>query len=91
MILVFALSALLHEWLFFAAVGRMQGYQIAFFTLQGLAAASTARIKVSGKIALPWVVGTIAFNLLTSVLFFASINSVTPFYSRELPRWLQGW
>jgi hypothetical protein len=91
MILVFALSALLHEWLFFAAVGRMQGYQTAFFTLQGLAAASTARIKVSGKIALPWVVGTIAFNLLTSVLFFASINSITPFYSRELPRWLQGW
>ena len=91
MILVFGLSALLHEFLFYAAVGRLQGYQIAFFAMQGIAAASTARLKVRGKLALPWMAATMAFNLLTSVLFFASIHSVAPFYSRGLPEWLQGW
>ena len=89
MIFVFGLSALLHEWIFFAAVGRLQGYQLAFFALQGIAAASTARVKVRGKLLVPWVVGTLIFNLLTSVLFFASIHSVSPFYSRGLPWCLQ--
>jgi MBOAT, membrane-bound O-acyltransferase family len=91
MIFVFGLSALLHELLFYPAVGRLQGYQIAFFAVQGLAAALTARVKVKGKLAVPWVAGTLAFNLLTSVLFFASIHSVAPFYSQELPAWLDGW
>jgi MBOAT, membrane-bound O-acyltransferase family len=91
MLLVFGLSALLHELVFFAAVGRMQGYQMVFFAVQGLAAASTARVKVRGIFAVPWVAWTMAFNLLTSVIFFASIHNVTPFYSRGLPGWLQGW
>lgn len=91
MILVFGLSALLHEWLFLAAVGRIQGYQIAFFAVQGIAAASTARVKVRGGLAVPWVVGTLAFNFATSILFFASIHAVVPFYARGLPGWLQGW
>lgn len=91
MLLVFALSALLHELIFLAAVGRVQGYQTAFFVLQGLAAASTARVKVKGWPVVPWMIGTLAFNLLPSVLFFASINGVAPFYSRGLPVWLRGW
>ncbi len=91
MLLVFALSALLHEVIFFAAVGRVQGYQTAFFTLQGLAAAMTARVRVRGWFVLPWMAGTLVFNALTSVLFFASIHSVLPFYSQELPQWLRGW
>lgn len=91
MLLVFALSALLHELVFYAAVGRIQGYQVVFFALQGLAAASTARIKVKGGLVLPCLVGTLVFNLLTSVLFFASIHSIVPFYSRGLPEWLRGW
>jgi hypothetical protein len=90
-VLVFGLSALLHEWLFLAAVGRIQGYQLAFFTIQGLAAALTARLKVRSNLVALWVLGTLAFNLTTSVLFFASIHAVTPFYSRALPVWLQGW
>jgi MBOAT, membrane-bound O-acyltransferase family len=91
MLFVFALSALLHEFIFFAAIGRVQGYQTAFFAVQGLAAALTARIKVRGWLVLPWVVGTLVFNLASSVLFFASIHGVMPFYSRGLPPWLQGW
>lgn len=90
MFLVFLLSGLLHEWVFYAAIGRFQGYQMLFFVLQGAAAAATARVRVRGS-AMPWVVGTLAFNLLTSVIFFASIHNVVPFYSRGLPSWLQTW
>jgi MBOAT, membrane-bound O-acyltransferase family len=91
MLLVFTLSALLHELIFWAAVGRVQGYQTAFFLVQGVAAASTARVKVKGWHAIPCAVATLAFNLLSSVLFFASIHGVVPFYSRGLPEGLRGW
>ena len=91
MLIVFAASALLHELIFSAAVGRVQGYQTAFFALQGLAAALTARVKVKGWLAIPWIAGTLVFNLASSVLFFASIHQVVPFYSQGLPEWLQGW
>ena len=91
MLIAFALSALLHELIFSAAIGRVQGYQTAFFAVQGLAAALTARVKVKGWLAIPWTVGTLVFNLASSVLFFASIHGVVPFYSRGLPNWLQGW
>ena len=91
MLLVFAVSALLHELIFSAAVGRVQGYQTAFFALQGLAAALTARVKVKGWLTIPWIAGTLVFNLASSVLFFASIHAVVPFYSQGLPEWLQCW
>ena len=90
MLLVFAVSALLHELIFSAAVGRVQGYQVAFFALQGLAAALTARVKVKGWLSIPWIAGTLVFNLASS-MFFASIHQVVPFYSQGLPEWLQGW
>jgi hypothetical protein len=88
---VFALSALLHELIFLAAIGRVQGYQAAFFAVQGIAAALTVRIKVKGWRAVAWISATLCFNLLTSVLFFASIHGVVPFYSRGLPQCLSGW
>jgi MBOAT, membrane-bound O-acyltransferase family len=91
LLLVFALSALVHELIFFTAIGRVQGYQTAFFALHGIAAALTARVKVRGWAVLPCIVATLAFNLGTSALFFASIHGVVPFYSRGLPPWLQGW
>jgi hypothetical protein len=90
-LLVFTLSALLHELVFYAAVGRVQGYQTAFFAVQGLAVASTARVKVRGWLVLPWIAGTLGFNLLSSVLFFASIQQVVPFYADGLPGWLREW
>ena len=88
---VFALSALMHELIFSVAIGRVQGYQTAFFSVQGVAAALTARVKAKGWTTIPWTAGTLAFNLTSSVLFFASINEVVPFYARALPKWLRGW
>jgi hypothetical protein len=90
-LMVFVASAALHEYVFGIALGRVQGYQTAFFLLQGVAVAATARVKVRGWKAAPWVAGTLGFNLASSVLFFASINSLVPFYSRGLPVWLGGW
>ena len=90
-LVVFGLSALIHEYLFSIAVGRVQGYQTAFFLLQGVAVAATARVTARGWAAVPWVAATFGFNLASGVLFFASVNSLVPFYSRELPGWLAGW
>ena len=91
-LLVFGLSALLHEYIFFAAIGQVQGYQSVFFGLHGVAAAMTLRVRSrKGLAAVPWITATLAFNLASSVFFFASIHQVSPFYSRSLPAWLQGW
>jgi hypothetical protein len=88
---VFAVSALMHEYIFGIAVGRVQGYQTSFFLLQGVAVAMTARVKPRGWAAVPWSLGTLAFNLASSVLFFASMQGLGAFYSRGLPAWLAGW
>jgi hypothetical protein len=88
-LLIFALSALLHEFIFLAAIGEVQGYQTAFFLLQGLAAAATARVRVKGWRVVPWMAGTLVFNLLSSVLFFASLHQVAPIYAHGLPLWLR--
>jgi hypothetical protein len=87
----FACSALVHEYLFTIAIGRLQGFQIAFFMLQGVAVLLTARRRSSGWRAAATTILTFGFVLLTSVLFFASCNHLVPFYSRPLPCWLETW
>ena len=71
------------------AVSR--GYQTAFFLLQGVAVAATWRVRPKGWRTVPWRLGTLAFNLASSVLFFASIHGLVAFYSRGLPAWLGDW
>jgi hypothetical protein len=87
-LVTFAFSGVIHEYLFVIATGQLRGYQLAFFLLQGCAVAATWRVRPRGRRAVYWVLGTLAFNLASSVLFFTSINSVAPFYSRPLPSWL---
>jgi len=89
-LLTFAVSAVMHEYIFGIAVGRVQGYQTAFFLLQGVAVAATARAKPRGWGAAVWVACTWAFLLGSSVLFFASMNGVVPLFSRPLPVWAAG-
>lgn len=89
--LVFVLSALIHEYIFGIAIGRVQGYQTAFFLVQGVAATATVGVKARGRSAVPWIIATLAFNLVTSVLFFASMHELVPFYARGLPAWLSDW
>lgn len=86
--LVFALSAIIHEYVFDIAVGQVQGYQAVFFMVQGCAVVVTMRLRPKQAIPLTWIIGTILFNLATSVFFFASMNGVVRFYSRGLPSFL---
>ncbi len=79
----FAVSAAVHEYIFDVAVGRFQGYQTAFFLVQGVAVAATLRVRPRGPAAVAWVAATFAFNLATSALFFASVGEVVPFYARR--------
>jgi hypothetical protein len=90
-LITFAVSAIIHEYVFGIAIGRVQGYQTLFFMIQGCAVAATIQIRPKSRNLIPWIAGTLLFNLATSVLFFASLNGVVRFYSRGLPAWLQCW
>ena len=90
-LVVFAVSGLLHEYLFSVAIGRPQGFQLLFFLLQGCAVALTQRVKPTGGEAVAWGFGTFAFNVTSSVFFLASVQSVIGFYQGGLPAWLRGW
>ena len=84
---VFVASAAIHEYVFSVAIGRLQGYQTVFFLLQGLAVALTLRLKPRGLAAAASVAATFLFNVATGVLFFASVDSVVPFYENRVPLW----
>jgi D-alanyl-lipoteichoic acid acyltransferase DltB (MBOAT superfamily) len=79
-LVTFGVSGLFHEYVFGIAAGRIRGYQVLFFSLQGCAVAATMRIRPSGRISSLWIVGTVMFNLATSVLFFQSVDALFPFY-----------
>ena len=87
MLLVFVVSAAIHEFVFTAGTGKLYGYQTAFFLIQGVAVAATARVKPRGWRALLWTAATFAFNIATGVLFFGSVNQILPFYDNEPPLW----
>jgi D-alanyl-lipoteichoic acid acyltransferase DltB (MBOAT superfamily) len=91
-VIVFLFSAVLHEYVFGIATGRIQGYQTAFFLLQGVAVAGTARARPIGRLAILWAAATAVFMLLSSMVFFASMQGVVPFYARTFGSWSwHGW
>jgi hypothetical protein len=75
-LVAFAVSGLLHEYIFAVALMRVDGYQLAFFGLHGVAVAATARVRPRGLATAPWTIATAAFNLATLVLFAASARAV---------------
>jgi D-alanyl-lipoteichoic acid acyltransferase DltB (MBOAT superfamily) len=77
----FAVSALGHEYIFSIAAGRVQGYQTAFFLIHGLAAVATLRVRPRGWHRVPWMIATLAFVIVTSVLFGVSLNEIVPVYA----------
>ena len=77
---IFAFSAVLHEYVFDLPAGRILGYQLVFFSLHGVASVATLRARPSGWIRGSCVLLTFAFNLATARIFFASVNAVIPFY-----------
>jgi hypothetical protein len=80
-LVAFAVSGIVHEYVFGIATGRVQGWQFLYFLLNGLATVATVRIRPQGWMVLPFVAATFAFNLALAVVFFKSVNAVFPFYS----------
>jgi hypothetical protein len=79
---VFALSGLMHEYVFGVATGCVQGWQMLFFMVQGCAVAATLRLRPRVSMVPLWWAGTLAFNLVTALLFFRSVDEVIAFYQR---------
>jgi hypothetical protein len=79
-LLTFAVSALIHEYVFGIATSHVQGVQTCFFMLQALAVIATLRLRLLGRRAIIGVILTLAFNLITARLFFASVAAAVPFY-----------
>jgi hypothetical protein len=77
---IFAFSAVLHEYVFDVPAGRILGYQLVFFSLHGAASMVTLRARPSGWSRASCALLTFAFNLATARIFFASVNAVIPFY-----------
>jgi hypothetical protein len=84
-LVTFGVSAAVHEYLFSVTLGRIQGLQTAFFLIQGIAVVATMRVRPRGAFAVVGVAATLTFNLVTSMLFFTSLDQVVPFYSPDRP------
>jgi hypothetical protein len=76
----FLVSGVVHEYVFGIAAGRVLGWQLLFFLIQGIAVVATQQMRTALRPRLTGQVATIAFNLVTSILFFRSMNDVLPFY-----------
>ena len=80
-LVTFAVSAVVHEYVFGIAAGQFQGWQALFFLSQGVAATLTFRSRPTGWSRAIGTFLTISFNLAAAVLFFKSVNMILPFYS----------
>jgi hypothetical protein len=81
-LVTFLFSALIHEWAFDIGRSRIDGTQFAFFMVQGVAAALTLRARPKGAARFAAILGTLAFNDLSSLLFFVGVDGI-------FPSWLQ--
>jgi hypothetical protein len=84
-LVTFGVSGLIHEYVLGIAAGRVQGWQILFFAVQGCAVVATAHARPTGRTQSLWIAATVVFNLATSVLFFQSVDAVLPFYWPRSP------
>ncbi len=91
MLVAFAVSGLLHEYLFAVTFRHVTGCVMAFFLLQGVAAMLTRRSRPARWFVLPAMVATFAFNTVSTVLLFIPINERVPFYVNDVPRWVNPW
>jgi D-alanyl-lipoteichoic acid acyltransferase DltB (MBOAT superfamily) len=77
----FAVSAVVHEYVFGIATGMFQGWQALFFLSQGVATTLTFRSRPTGWGRALGTFLTILFNLAAAYLFFKSVDMIIPFYS----------
>src|SRR5262249_4476350 len=80
-IVTFLVSGVLHEYLATVLIGRLLGLQIAYFLVNGLAAAATFRWRPRGAARFFGLAATLLFNVATTPLFFLTANQFLPWYS----------
>jgi hypothetical protein len=79
-LMTFAVSGIIHEYVFDLPAGRILGSQMAFFMIEGIAVAATLRLRPRGWLKWPAIVLTFVFNVAAVRIFLASVNAVVPFY-----------
>ncbi len=77
-IITFAVNGMLHEYMAFILVQRVQGYQLAFFLIHGAAVALTMRARPRGALAVLCSIGTFFFVVATAALFYATLENINP-------------
>lgn len=82
--LTFLVSGVIHEYVFDISAPRVVGWQMLFFTTQGLAVIATIRLRPRGWLAPAAVVLTFVFNLITVYFFLICVNAVLPFYANRM-------
>jgi len=87
----FALSGLLHEYLYAVTLRRVTGYVTAFFLLHGVPALLTRRLRPEGCLVVPAVLLTFAVNSFSTVLLLLPIHERIPLYVNDVPKWLRLW
>lgn len=85
----FFVSGVMHEYIAGIALQNVQGFQMAFFMIQGAAVAATRRLQPRGRAAIVACIGaTMLFNLAASLLFCASFARMFDLYSPGAPAWM---
>lgn len=79
--ITFVISAIAHEYLFSITLEEVQGYQTAFFLIQGLAVALTLRVRPEGPWRFVGLAATLTFNVATSFLFYQSVQPLYPWWT----------
>lgn len=89
MLWVFAMSAIVHEYIVFASVGRTEGHMTAFFALHGAATILTAAVarKRRNRPLLPRAVAVplhLGWFTLTAPFFFTPVFEIVTFHGVRL-------
>jgi hypothetical protein len=85
----FFVSGVLHEYIADIALQEVQGFQMAFFMIHGVAVAATQRLQLRGRsLAAVGITATIIFNIAVSLLFCATAAQMFDLYSSQAPAWM---
>jgi hypothetical protein len=85
----FFVSGVLHEYIAGIALQEVQGFQLAFFMIQGAAVAATQRLRPRGRAAVvAGITATVLFNIAVSILFCATAAQLFDLYSAPAPGWM---
>ncbi len=81
-LVTFIINGLFHEYVGAMLAGRVTGYLLAFFIVQGLGVALTFRTRLRSPVAqTAGTALTLVFNYLTTILFFEAVDAGPGWYA----------